>query len=182
MIKSLVDNSRSTKGRDKIFNMAKAAQKLDETTLLCKVLQEFSIAFFDGKEISRENYNPPDKFQSYATLLNKIWDKLELKKIGLPKGSHEEKPDIFYETQEKGKENAILFTLATIIAHYFPSKILTNIMEKLLKTKVLIIHLNFNENGVSFMTPQKISYKFHYWGNFKNPTNNLPGFKTVYEV
>ena len=110
-----------------------------------------------------------------------IWDKFQLKKIGLPTGSNEEKPDIFYEKDKDGKENAILFTLATIIAHYFPSKVITNIMEKLLKTKVLIIHLDFDENGVSFLTPQKITYKFHYWGNFKNPTNNLPGFKTVYE-
>jgi hypothetical protein len=33
---------------------------------------------------------------------------------------------------------------------------------------------------VCFTIPNKITYKFHYWGNYKNPTNNLPGFKAIY--
>lgn len=182
MIKSLIDTSQGNiKGKDRIFNLAKAAQKITKKEILGEVLQEFSLVFFNGKEINKTNYNPPSDFSTYSQLLENIWTKFNLKKIGLPSGSNEEKPNIFYENNVDGKENAILFTLATIISAYFPSKVITNIMEKLLKTKVHIIHLDFNENGVSFIRPQKITYKFHYWGNFKNPTNNLPGFKTVYE-
>lgn len=182
MIKCLIDNSQGDiKGRDRIFNMAKAAQKLNNQEVLGEVLNEISLLFFNGKEIDKSYYNPPQNFTIYSQLLESIWQKFNLKKVGLPLGSHKQSPDIFYLNDKDGKENAILFTLATIIAHYFPTKVITNIMEKLLKTKVHIIHLVFNENGVSFLTPQKITYKFHYWGNYHSPTNNLPGFKTVYE-
>lgn len=184
MINSLIevneDNGR-IKGKDRIFNFAKNAQKITKKEVLGEILEEFSFVFFQGKEINKTNYKPPLEFLTYSELIKKIWIKFDLKKIGLPSGSNEEKPDVFYENDICGKENAILFTLSTIISAYFPTEIITNIMDKLLKTKVHIIHLDFNQNGVFFTTPQKITYKFHYWGNFKNPTNNLPGFKTIYK-
>ena len=115
------------------------------------------------------------------TARKNIWKNLSLKQIGLPSGSNDEKPDVFYANNDKGKENAILFTLATLIAYYFNNKIITNIMQKLLKTKIYIIHVSFNNNGVYFTTPTEVTYKFHYWGNYKNITNNLPGFKAIYD-
>lgn len=182
MIKSLIDTSQGDiKGRDRIFHMANAAKQLGNKEVLGEVLQEMSLLFFNNQDIDKANYQAPKDFSTYTKMIENIWQKFNLKKVGLPIGSHKQAPDIFYANNKDGKENAILFTLATIISHYFPTKVITNIMEKLLKTKVHIIHLVFNENGVSFLTPQKITYKFHYWGNFISPTNNLPGFKTVYE-
>ncbi len=35
-------------------------------------------------------------------------------------------------------------------------------MGKLFKSTTSIIHLEFNENGISFLIPKKVSYKFHY--------------------
>lgn len=180
MIKSLWDG-KNIKGRDRIFNMAKEAQKLKASDSLGAILHEISTVFFNGNTIDKDNYNPPNNFTEYSEKIKNICSKLSLREIGLPTGSNEEKPDVFYSANENGKENAILFTLATFIAHYFNNKIITNIMQKLLKTKIFIIHVNFNENGVYFTTPTKVTYKFHYWGNYKNPTNNLPGFKAVYD-
>lgn len=180
MIKSLCEYN-NIKGRDRIFNMAKYAQKLKINDPLGAILQEISIVFFNAKTIEKQNYNAPVDFNEYSNKIKNIWNRLSLKEIGLPIGSNEEKPDIFYSTNENGKENAILFTLATFIAHYFNDKIITNIMQKLLKTKIYIIHVGFNNDGVYFNTPTKVTYKFHYWGNYKNPTNNLPGFKAIYD-
>lgn len=180
MIKSLLDG-KNIKGRDRIFNMAKAAQKLNTDDPLGAILQEISKEFFQGKDIDKSNYNPPINFNGYSEKIKNIWENLSLKQIGLPSGSNDEKPDLFYANNDNGKENAILFTLATLIAYYFNNKIITNIMQKLLKTKIYIIHVSFNNNGVYFTTPTEVTYKFHYWGNYKNITNNLPGFKAIYD-
>lgn len=167
-------------GKERIFHMAKEAQKISQNEMLGIILNSFSIKYFNGLEINKSNYQPPKDFNTYSSYLKSIWEEHNLIKIGLPKGNKTETADVFYENVKEGKENAILFTLATIIAHYFPTLVITNIMEKLVQNKVSIVHLNFNNDGVSFSKPEKVTYKFHYWGSLKYPANNWPGFKTVY--
>ena len=79
------------------------------------------------------------KNTKYSEKIKNIWKNLSLKQIGLPSGSNDEKPDVFYANNDKGKENAILFTLATLIAYYFNNKIITNIIDPIIQFKFNII-------------------------------------------
>lgn len=75
-------------------------------------------------------------------------------------------------------ENAYLFTACTFISNVFPEDVVTAVISKL-SPPVKIIHIKFSQN-MFFDIPENVRYKFHFWGNVRGITNNLPGFKSLY--
>ncbi len=180
MLKILTN--KKIKGRNKLWDICSLLHtSLPEGHILKSVFNDISALFFDNKTINALNYQPLSSFGEYAVKVNSINIKNQLKNIGIPKGNGNNNDlEDFYSNNIYGKENAILFYLITIVSEYFDSQVLTSVMNHLIKTKIEVIHIIINENGISFHEPKEVAYKFHFWANYKNITNNLLGFKSVY--
>lgn len=165
-------------GREKVLLNAQICR--ESNTSIAKVMDEISKKMFQGLEIKLENFKAPQSFTTYKEIIEKALTKQKLKVMGIPVGSRDSSPDEFYAQSKNGAENAIVFTLATILANFYPSEYVNHVMKKILKQHIFVLHLDISENGAEFQIPETPNYRFHYWGNFKSPTNNLPGYKTVF--
>lgn len=176
----IMQNLCNTKitGREKVMLNAQTCR--ESNTSIAKVMNEISKKMFQGLEIKLENFKAPKSFAKYKEIIEKALIKQKLKVMGIPVGSRESSPDEFYSKSKTGAENAIVFTLATILANFYPSENVNFVMKKILKQSIFVLHLDISENGADFQIPETPDYRFHYWGNFKSPTNNLPGYKTVF--
>lgn len=150
-----------------------------EHTILRSILNDISSVFFDNKNILLSNYNNPKSFNDFHDKAMTILDKYSLKKRGIPRGRDKYERDLSYEKKD-GAERAITFFISTLIASNFDNEAVDSLMNQFVRTKIDICHIYFNDNGVNFYFPKEITYNLHYWGNFKEPLNNLMGFKSLY--
>lgn len=176
IMQNLCDKSIS--GRAKIFKNAQLTRSSNSP--IAKVMDDISIMMFKNGEIKAENFQGPATFSEYVDILTNILESHNFKLLGIPVGSKEATADTFYEKNANGPENAILFSLATLTANFFPQEAVNQVMKKKLKQSIFVLNVKINEQGAVFELPQTPNYRFHYWGNFKSPTNNLPGYKTIF--
>ena len=137
-------------GKERIYNMIETATRYRGT--LGKVLSELS------------PQNTKDAFVGHLCALQ---NKYDLGSIGVPNLDG-----------EYLSENAYLFSACTLISQLLPEEVATSVLSSL-QPPVKIIHIR-SKASIYFDIPTEIRYRFHYWGNYRSITNNLPGFKSIY--
>lgn len=143
--------------------------------LLAKILNDFKNFFY------KENFNKLKgnkiSFDNYIQSIINIFNNYNLKPIGIPIGTKDQKLENYIE---ENIENLLMFTLSSIVAKFHDELVFNKIIKKMLLNNVSNIIIKKNkENGFIVEKNNNPLYKIHYWANAKNPTNNLIGYKVL---
>lgn len=178
MIKSITRKEKGINGRIKMFNVCELATQLPSNlgSFFCDIKKEF----FNNEIICESNYIAKENFNTFKEFCFDLLKKHNIESRGIAKGSDSKSPDELYEQNDIFKANVILFFMLTILAHNFDDKVVTNVIQKILRTKIHILHIDISRSGVNITQPKEITYSLHYWGSAFAPTNNLLGFKSIY--
>lgn len=177
IVKIITENSKRT-GKEKMFEVCNLASNLNGD--IGDLFKDIKKEFFNDNSIDIFNFNYEHTYIEFIETLQSLLEKYDFPLLGIPKGTKERDPQDFYDKDIDFKLNIILFFMLTNLSKNLNEKIVTNIMNKLLRTKIYILHVNVNDNGCNIIEPKVIKYKFHYWSNCFAPTNNLLGFKSIY--
>jgi hypothetical protein len=186
VIEIFSDQSRIA-GRVRFFRAFNILKESDSN--IGNAFKEISNIFFSGKDINESNFSINDSFSfpDYVKIIEDLNTKYFDKSVGVPKGT-KNKPaiDTFKDKVDKKGLNiaildALLFTLSTWTSNFTDNSILSDIMNTLIVNKVHLFFINCKNKKLIFEEHKitNMKYKFHYWANYPQPTNNLLGYKII---
>jgi hypothetical protein len=128
-----------------------------------------------------------ETFDEYKEIMENICDRFFPKRVGIPIGTKDKPASDVFNDKIKDKDidyaimDSLIFTLATWISNFTDNDVITDIMNELIVNKVYTFYVKCEKGNIVFEeVPTKVKYyKFHYWANFKKPTNNILGFKEL---